>query len=235
MSKRIAIVQSSYIPWKGYFDLIDSVDEFVLYDSVQFTRRDWRNRNRIKTPHGIKWLTIPVISKGKYNCSINEIRVADGNWARQHWATIQHVYAKSEFFSKYSGTFRDLYLNNDHEFLSQINHRFIAKISEILGITTRLSIHSDDADTLEKNKRLINICRDRKATEYVSGPSASTYLDNELFETAGLKLSYMDYSNYPEYNQLYGEFDHNVSVIDLIFNVGPKAPDFVKIARQGLR
>jgi len=99
--KRLAVVQSSYIPWKGYFDLIKSVDEFILYDHVQYTRRDWRNRNRIKTRDGPKWLTIPVEVKSKYHQSIQDVRTSDPNWPRRHWESIRHSYARARYFDDY--------------------------------------------------------------------------------------------------------------------------------------
>src|SRR5687767_5361993 len=98
MTRRIAISQSNYIPWKGYFDLINFMDEFILYDDVQFTRRDWRNRNKIKTPNGELWLTIPVQVTGKYHQSIRETQVSDSTWARTHWRTLEHAYARAPWF-----------------------------------------------------------------------------------------------------------------------------------------
>jgi hypothetical protein len=104
--KTIAIVQSNYIPWKGYFDLIARVDEFILYDDMQYTRRDWRNRNLIKTAQGLQWLTIPVDVKGKYFQRINETQISDANWAEVHWKSIVHTYARAPFFAQYKDTFQ---------------------------------------------------------------------------------------------------------------------------------
>jgi hypothetical protein len=110
MPRKAAIVQSSYIPWKGYFDLIRQVDEFILYDDVQYTRRDWRNRNLIKTPHGLSWLTIPVDVKGKYFQSIRETRIADPGWAERHWKTIVHNYSRAPHFDHHRQKLEELYL-----------------------------------------------------------------------------------------------------------------------------
>jgi len=98
MGKRIAAIQSSYIPWKGYFDAINVVDEFILLDEVQFTKRDWRNRNKIKTSQGIQWLTIPVAVKGRYLQRIDETRIADSGWAQRHWSTLTHTYRRAAAF-----------------------------------------------------------------------------------------------------------------------------------------
>src|SRR5215204_4466106 len=109
-TKKVAIVQSNYIPWKGYFDLINLVDEFILFDDMQYTRRDWRNRNIIKTSAGPKWLTIPVAVKGNYFQSIQDTTISDPRWARKHWESIVHSYAKAKSFAMYRDVFEALYL-----------------------------------------------------------------------------------------------------------------------------
>jgi hypothetical protein len=128
--KKIAISQSNYIPWKGYFDLINSVDEFTLYDDAQYTRRDWRNRNKIKTPQGLQWLTIPVDVKGKYFQKINETKISDKGWGVKHWQQIKQNYAKAKNFKKYKDIFEELYLSCKEEYLSEINHKFIIAINQ---------------------------------------------------------------------------------------------------------
>ena len=226
--KKAAIVQSCYIPWKGYFDIINGVDEFILYDDVQYTRRDWRNRNRIKTANGPAWLTIPVEVKGKYFQSIRETVVSEPSWNRQHWKSILHSYARSKHFRSYQGMLEDLYLSCKETFISKINYRFISAICQILGITTNISWSMEYELTGDKTERLVCLCKQAGATEYISGPSAKDYMDEELFRREGIELRYMDYSGYPEYTQLYPPFDHNVSIIDLILNEGPDARKFMK-------
>jgi hypothetical protein len=229
--KKIAIVQSNYIPWKGYFDMINMVDEFVLYDEVQYTRRDWRNRNMIKTPHGLKWLTIPVMVKNKYFQEIRDTKIADKYWAKKHWQTIKHYYSKARYFKDCKDLVEPLYLNNTDEYLSQINHTFITTICGFLGIGTRISWSFDYGDyskTRGKTQRLVELCRKTGALEYLSGPSAKNYIDEKLFAELSIKLTFMDYSGYPEYKQLYCPFAHHVSIIDLIFNQGPEAVQFMK-------
>ncbi len=136
MAKSVAIVQSNYIPWRGYFDLINSVDEFILYDDVQYTIRDWRNRNIIKTAQGPKWLTIPVEVKGKYHQKIKDTAISDPGWARKHWATIVHSYSRAPYFAKYRELFENLYLGSEDKMLSGINHRFLSAICLLLEIGT---------------------------------------------------------------------------------------------------
>jgi hypothetical protein len=227
MSKKLAIVQSSYIPWRGYFDLINSVDEFILFDDAQYTRRDWRNRNAIKTPQGLLWLTIPVQVKGKYLQKIKDTIVSDETWNHQHWRSIVHNYSPARYFEEYREQFQKLYLGTEDRHLSQINLRFLKAICGILGISTTISC-SMDYDLIEgKTARLVQLSKDAGATEYLSGPSARVYLDEESFRKERIKLSYIDYSGYPEYHQLYPPFDPNVSIIDLIFNEGPNATKFM--------
>lgn len=225
---RVAILQSNYIPWKGYFDIIDSVDTFVIYDEVQYTRRDWRNRNKIKTPNGTIWLTIPVETKGRYEQKISEVMVSDASWNKRHWETIKRSYKKAPFFNEYSEIFEDLFLNCREDHLSSINLRFINGINKILGIKTEIIQSSDFVLSDDKNLRLLNICKDLDADSYLSGPAAKDYLDEELFRDSGIDVEWMDYSGYLKYNQLYPPFEHGVSIIDLIFNTGRDARKYMK-------
>lgn len=226
--KRVAIVQSNYIPWKGYFDLMDRVDEFVLLDDVQYTRRDWRNRNRIKTPQGPAWLTIPVQVKGRYHQLIRDVVISDPDWARRHWQTLQHHYARSPYFEAYRHLLELLFLECEHSFLTEINQRFIRALAETLGIATRISVSMDYALEDGKSERLLGICRQLGATEYWSGPAARCYLDERLFSQQGIAVRWMNYDGYPAYSQPYPPFDHHVSVIDLLLQVGPSAMDYIR-------
>ncbi|MHC4176798.1 MAG: WbqC family protein [Planctomycetota bacterium] len=228
MNKTAAIVQSSYIPWKGYFDVIALADEFIFYDDVQFTRRDWRNRNKIKTSQGLQWLTIPVRVKGKYHQRIIDTVVSDPNWGRKHWASLRHSYSRAPYFARYAEIFERLYLTNDDSHLSRINWRFITEICGILGIDTILSWSTDYHLCEGTTQRLVDLCRQTGATDYLSGPSARSYLTAESFQLAGIGLHFIDYSEYPEYRQLYPPFEHAVSILDLIFNEGPNATKYMK-------
>ncbi len=228
MSKSVAIVQSNYIPWRGYFDLINSVDEFILYDDVQYTIRDWRNRNIIKTANGPKWLTIPVEVKGKYFQKIKDTVISESSWADKHWATIIHSYSKAEFFRTHRDLFEELYLQTQETLLSRVNHRFINAICRLLGIATTISWSMDYELVGDKTERLVSLCQQAGATNYLSGPAAKVYLDEKLFEDVDITVSYMDYSGYNEYRQLYPPFQAQVSVIDLIFNEGPAATSYLK-------
>ncbi len=228
MGRKAAIVQSNYVPWKGYFDLINLVDEFILLDDVQYTRRDWRNRNRIKTSHGLLWLTIPVHVKGNYHQKIRDVQIVDPRWGRRHWKSILTSYSGAHYFPDYRETFEGLYLGSDERFLSEINYRFLVAFCGLLGISTKISWSMDYRPIEGKTERLISFCKQAGATEYLSGPSARGYIDEALFRQEGIAIRYMDYSGYREYNQLFPPFEHRVSIIDLIFNEGPNAPKYMK-------
>ena len=230
MSKKIAILQSNYIPWKGYFDLINSVDEFVIYDDMQYTVDDWRNRNRIKTKQGVQWLTIPVSKKGHLGKKISEIKVADKRWARKHWNTLVNAYARAKCFRDYAGLFEEIYLEKagELEYLSKINYLFLTEINKILGITTRMRWSSEFDLGDGKSERLVRICEATGANTYLSGPAARDYLDESVFMQSGVAVEWMSYSGYAEYEQIHGDFEHGVTVLDLIFNVGSHARRYMK-------
>ncbi|HEY0631826.1 MAG TPA: WbqC family protein [Thermoleophilaceae bacterium] len=226
--KCVAAVQSNYIPWKGYFDLINTVDEFILLDELQYTRRDWRNRNRIKTAGGTIWLTIPVQVSGRYTQRIDETLVSDSDWAARHWKTIEQAYAKAPHFDAVAARFAPLYAALDDPHLSAINRRLIEAACAALGIDTPLTWSSQYAVDGRKTERLVNLCLASGATEYLSGPAARAYLDEERFAEHGIGVRWMDYGGYPGYPQLHGEFDHFVSVLDLLFCTGEEAPQHMR-------
>ena len=226
--KRVAIVQSNYIPWKGYFDLINSVDEFILFDDVQYTVRDWRNRNKIKTSRGVIWLSIPVEVKGRFHQRIREARVSDGNWQATHWKSLAQAYSKAPYFARYREHLEALYQGSFSPYLSEINYTFLSTLCLLLGIHTPLTWSWDYDLVPGKTERLVSLCQQAGATEYVSGPAAKSYLDETLFAEAEIGVRWMDYSDYPEYHQLFPPFEHAVSVLDLLFNEGPYAWRYMK-------
>jgi len=229
MSHNVVITQSNYIPWKGYFDAIHTADTLVLYDDMQYTKRDWRNRNQIKTQNGLVWLSVPVQVKGKYFQKTNETTINDPTWAKKHWQTLFRSYKKAPFFKDYEGIFSDLYSSAERETsLSQVNYSFIKAICEILGITTKIFWSSDFELTEGKTERLVDLCKKLGGTDYYSGPAAKNYMDESLFEKENVNVHYFDYSGYKEYPQLHGEFTHSVSILDLLFNVGPESKNYMK-------
>ena len=228
--KRVAIVQSNYIPWKGYFDMIASVDEFILYDDMQYTRRDWRNRNLIKTSQGESWLTVPVKVKGKYNQSIRDTEIEGDRWRNEHLSSLRHAYARAHCFDEVFVFAESLY-GREFTHLSALNRAFIEAICGFLGIATKIS-NSWDYTLIEgKSERLADLCLQAKATHYVSGPAAREYLDEGEFNRRGIDVCWFDYSGYPEYPQLWGGFVHGVTVLDLLFNCGSEARQYMKCGR----
>lgn len=228
--KKVAILQSNYIPWKGYFDLIGSVDEFILYDDMQYTRRDWRNRNQIKTPQGVQWLTVPVRVKGKYDQKIRDTEIDGGDWAVAHWKALAQNYARAPHFAEIAAWLEPLYLAASYTHLSELNRRFIEAVCAYLQIDTVISDSRDYTLVEGKTERLADLCAQAGGTEYVSGPSARDYVDESVFERSGIQLTWFDYAGYPEYPQLWGEFAHGVTVLDLLFNCGKDAGRFMRHA-----
>ncbi|OJA88405.1 WbqC family protein [Burkholderia ubonensis] len=222
-AKRVAILQSNYIPWKGYFDLIAACDEFILYDDAQYTRRDWRNRNQIKTPQGVQWLSVPVKVKGKYHQSIRETEIDGIDWAPQHWKRLQQNYARAPHFARYADTLEALYLGRRYDTLSELNRTLLTWVNEQLEIGTRISSSSDYDLHGDRTEKLLNLCVQAGATEYLSGPAARSYLDESLFAQANVAVRWFDYPAYPEYPQQWGAFVHGVTVLDVLFNCGPDA------------
>jgi hypothetical protein len=226
--KRIAIIQSSYIPWKGYFDIIRSVDEFIFLDDAQYTRRDWRNRNRIKAPNGSIWLTVPVRSKGRYEQSIDETAIAEP-WADRHFSSLRMSYARAPYFKTFAPHLQVLYEQAAGEtMLSRANNLLVRGICDLLGISTPISWSRDYAAEGKATDRLLSICRAAGAAHYLSGPSAQAYLDLSKFQTAGISVNFANYTGYPQYPQLHGTFEHGVSILDLLFHTGPEAMRYMK-------
>lgn len=230
--KKVAILQSNYIPWKGYFDMIAAVDEFILFDDMQYTRRDWRNRNQIKTPQGVQWLTIPVQVKGKYFQTIRQTEIAGTQWAKDHWKAILQNYRRAVYFKEISIWLEPLYLDPLPGCLSQLNRRFIEAICAYLGIKTIISNSWDYPLSEGKSERLADLCSSAGGGEYISGPAAQGYIEENIFAERGVKLTWFDYAGYPEYPQLWGEFTHGVTILDLLFNCGKDALCYMRYVRS---
>ena len=223
---RVAAIQSSYIPWKGYFDIIHDVDLFLFYDDVQYTTRDWRTRNRIKTAARPAWLTIPV--GADRNRLVCEVAINDDRWAEKHWKTIRHAYARAPFFAHYEEFFRERYMGTRWDNLSAFNQAMTVGIARnLLGITTAFRDSREFRSEGRRLDKLLDLLEKASATTYVTGPSAASYIDAERFREAGIDLIYKDYSGYPEYPQFHPPFEHGVSVIDLLFHTGPRAPEYI--------
>jgi hypothetical protein len=230
--RRVAISQSNYIPWKGYFDLIHDVDYFLFYDDVQFTKNDWRNRNKIKTPRGLFWLAIPV--GPDLNRLICEVSIESPRWQIKHWKTILQYYSKAPFFENYREFLEQIYIKNEWHNLSELNQFVIRTIAlKLLGIKTNFNNTSDFHCVGKKQDRLISLLKSIRADVYISGPAAKAYLDPEIFRQEGIELVWKDYSGYPEYPQFHPPFEHGVSIIDLLLHTGLDAPYYIWGWRSG--
>ena len=226
--KKVTILQSNYIPWKGYFDLINSVDEFIIYDVMQYTKRDWRNKNFIKSPQGSLRLSIPILTSGKYYQSIYETKTVENSWSKSHWNSLLMNYSKAPFFDEVKELLEPIYLGDISDSLSVINYKLIVAICDYLGIQTKLS-SSRDYDIVEgRTERLVSLCEQSGATKYLSGAAAKEYMDEDLFTKKGIEVEWMSYEGYEEYEQLWGEFIHEVSILDLLFNCGKDAKQYMK-------
>ncbi len=222
---RLAILQSNYIPWKGYFDLMAMSDLFIVYDSVQYTKNDWRNRNRLMSEGGPIWLTIPVATAGRSAQAINEARINDPRWARKHWTTISQTLARRPHFDDFRSEWQAHYDAAERfELLHDVNVHFMRMLARQLGVTTevvddRTFSLRDDSPT----GKLVQLCVAVGATSYVTGPAGLNYLDVDRFHEAGVQLEVIDYGHYAEYLQGDHDFRHDVSVLDLMASVGVDA------------
>ena len=214
------ILQSNYIPWKGYFQLIDKADIFVFYDIVQYTKNDWRNRNRIVTQNGPTWLTIPVSVNS--DTLIDEVQLPQGKWRKNHPKTVRHSYGKTSHMSDAVELLATRLNDSTITSLSELNQKLITDISNYLGIETKFVNSRDLEPQGERIDKLIDICNKVGADTYLSGPAARDYIGDE-FEQAGITLEWMEYGPYPVYDQAGPEFSHQVSILDLIAHLGKDA------------
>jgi hypothetical protein len=223
---KVAIVQSNYLPWKGYFDIINSVDLFVFYDDLQYTKNDWRNRNKLKTSQGLRWLTIPVGTDIRR--LICEVELKDSSWQERHWAAISDSYSSAPHFARYKGFFEAVYLGQRWTHLSDLNHFLIQTIArDFLGVRTKFADSRTFSPVGVKQERLLDLLRKTGASSYRSGPAARDYIDPIQFAKARIELVWQDYAGYPQYTQQFPPFEHGVSIVDLLFNTGPDAPHYI--------
>ena len=212
--------------------MIAAVDEFILYDDMQYTRRDWRNRNQIKTPQGVQWLTVPVKVKGKYDQTIRETEIDGMSWADAHWKSITQNYRKAPNFEEIAAVFEPFYRQRQYKRLSELNRELIVAVCAYLGIATKIS-NSWDYQLIEgKTERLADLCAQAGGVEYITGPSAKDYIVESFFTERGINLSWFSYTGYPEYPQLWGEFTHGVTILDLLFNCGKDSPRYMRYVRS---
>lgn len=228
---RIAIMQPTYLPWLGYFELIASSDVFVLFDDVQFEKKSWQQRNRIKTPNGELMLVVPVKTSGVQFQKINEAMIDDNDsWKRKHLKSIEVNYRKAPYFGRYFPEIEKLYLK-DYKKLVDLNTALIKYFCDELGIKTKIVLSSSIEARDERDEKIIDICKALKAEELYDAAGASEILDLKKFKNEGIKLVFQKY-NHPTYDQVNGDFIPNMSVLDLLFNEGDKS---LKIIISGVK
>lgn len=230
--KKVALMQSNYIPWKGYFDLIHDVDLCVFYDSVQYTRQDWRNRNQVFLSGIKRWLSIPVLH-ASLDTPIHEIRIDNRQpWQRSHFRSLAQDYRRAPYFEEVTALIQPFLGEGPgtrrFESLSDYNQAFLRALCDSLGVRTECLDSSAFDPQGRATDRVLDTLKKAGADSYLSGPSALNYLEEEKFAREGISLAYKDYSGYPEYPQFSAQFDHQVSVLDLLFQVGPRrAPQYI--------
>ena len=219
---KAAIMQPTYLPWCGYFGLIDIVDIFVIYDDVQFEKRSWQQRNKIKTTSGSQWLTVPVDSKGKRFQKINEVCISEqSNFSKDHIRAIEVNYSKTKYFKEYKNAIFDC-ISNNQKYLLDLNQSIIFELSKILELQTDFINSSKLKVSGKKEERLVNICKHLSAAHYIATPGAKIYLDGtDAFEKNEIKLSYQSFTH-PIYPQINGNFLSHMGIIDILFNCGPR-------------
>lgn len=226
-SKKVVILQSNYIPWKGYFDLLNTADIFIFYDDLQYTTRDWRNRNKIRTPRGTDWLSIPC--GNDQTRLICEVELTEAEWQKTHWRKIVEHYSKASCFETYKAFFEEVFLAKQWTNLSELNQYLIKTIaSDFLGSTTTfLDSRTYHLKESKRNRIMELLDKVGGVTEYITGPAAKDYLLQEDFDQRNMDLTIFEYPDYPPYRQVYDPFIHEVSIIDLLFNEGEKASRFI--------
>lgn len=226
---RIGALQTAYLPWLGFFDQIYRCDLFVIYDDLQYTKKDWRNRNRIKTSQGAIWLTVPVTGKGADKKRICDMEIApEANWARQHWQALNMNYANTPFFSRYKDFFQHLY-KSEWKYLVQLNREIIDYLLVQLGIETPVVYSSDlgleeayvslCCGKTDPTERILFLCRHLGADHFLEGAAGKTYCNEPLLKDNGIFLEYHEYVH-PRYPQRFGPFAPYLSIVDLLFNHG---------------
>ncbi len=217
---KAVVLQSNYLPWKGYFDLIHDADIFIYYDEVQYTKNDWRNRNRIYTKNGLQWISIPIAANAVKK-NISEVEIYDEKWQLTHYKTLTMGYGRAPFFSQLQPLLEETYLQHQWKNLSALNRFLIEKISRMIGIKTTFKDSKDFELRGNRVEKLVHLLVQTGATVYISGPTAHNYLSGHehLFTENNIELIYKDYNGYPAYAQLYEPFEHGVSIVDLLANI----------------
>jgi WbqC-like protein family len=231
---KIAISQPTYIPWLGYLELMDHVDLFVFLDNVQFVKQSWQNRNRIKTPAGLQWLTVPVVYRGRFGQRICDVEIRDASFVQQHLRAIELNYRRAAFFDRYFPELSIVMQAFERGgLLVEFNLALITWLQKVLGITTPVKRASCLPLEGRRTELLAKICRFFNAEIYLSPRGSADYLLDELsfFQEAQIEVKFQNYAH-PEYLQCFPPFCGQASVLDLIFNEGPQSMNVIRHGRR---
>ena len=222
-----AVLQPSYLPWRGYFHQIQKADVFVFYDDVQYDKHGWRNRNKIKTAAGPRWITVPVSARGNVvsGLPIHEVSIAGHGWAAKHLRTIEQAYAKAPHIDRCLSVIEP-HLSRGLDNLAELDIGLTMALAQELGIRAEFVRSSELGVSGDRMERLVGVLERVGATHYISGPAAQAYLDEGRLDEAGISLEYMAY-DYPEYHQLHPPYEPHVSIVDLLAMEGARAPSFI--------
>jgi len=228
------ILQPTYLPWIGYFEMIDSTDVYVVFDHVQFEKKSWQQRNRIKTSNGVIWLSVPI-KREKRETRICDIKISydHGNPLEKHWRTITLVYKKAPYFNEYRSIFEKIY-SKEYDYLRDLNVEIIKIICDILGIKTKIIFSSKlnlNDENMEKTEKIVNLCKEVGITHLYDAKGAEEFIDVSLFHKEGISITFQHFKH-PVYKQLWGNFIPYMSVIDLLFNEGDKSLDIIRNGRR---
>lgn len=224
--KKVAVLQSNYLPWKGYFDIIHDVDLFIFYDEVQFTKNDWRNRNKVMAGGTAQWMTVPTGSH--IHQRIVDVKISNRYWQKKHFQTLQTNYRRAPYYKKYIEFFYESLIEKEWIYLFELNRYFIERISrDFLGIQTEFADSRNYISEGSKGEKLLSLLKAARANVYISGPAAKDYLSVQDYERAGIQVVWKDYSGYPAYPQFSKRFSHYVSIADMLFQVGDQAPRYI--------
>jgi hypothetical protein len=227
----LAVLQPGYLPWLGFFDQMQRADAFVFFDDVQFDKQGWRNRNRLKSPQGPVWLTVPILHKGRTGQNINQVEINSAvDWAGSHIRTIRQLYARAPFIDLYLPELEETLMREWH-YLVDLDLELIGLFCQWLGLDRPTYRASELGIGGDRTTRLLNLCRHFKADTYLSGDAARDYLDEDLFKESSIRVEWQDYAH-PTYPQLHGDFISHLSILDLILNVGKSSLDTLSLRHE---
>ena len=222
--------QPSYLPWLGLFYKISLCDSFCVFNEVQFEAKGFDNRNRIKTSHGVRRLTVPVHSAGKSRQLCKDVRIVNNQWQHKHLKTIRLAYSKAKFFNDYFGQIEEILLRRQYVFLADINFELLSFGLKVFGLSPKIQWAHDFSFAGKKSELVLDMCRQLGAQEYIFGGEGSNYADTASFKAAGIVPKFLTYQGV-EYRQLHGPYVSGLSFIDLLFNEGPRSPRLLTESR----